>query len=51
MLGGLPISSTIPKEVHIMSIIELDSKVAELRELQSMISELQAEAEAMLTVP
>ncbi|WP_435645721.1 hypothetical protein [Butyricicoccus porcorum] len=30
-----------------MSIIELDSKVAELRELQSMISELQAEAEAI----
>ncbi|MCD8355058.1 MAG: hypothetical protein LUE11_00595 [Clostridia bacterium] len=30
-----------------MSIIELDSKVAELRELQSMIAELQAEAEAI----
>ena len=30
-----------------MSIIELDSKVAELRELQSMISELLAEAEAI----
>ena len=30
-----------------MSIIELDSKVSELRELQSMISELQAEAESI----
>lgn len=30
-----------------MSIIELDNKVAELRELQSMIAELQAEAEAI----
>lgn len=30
-----------------MSIIELDSKVTELRELQSMIAELQAEAEAI----
>lgn len=30
-----------------MSIVELDSKVAELRELQSMIAELQEEAEAI----
>lgn len=30
-----------------MSTIELDNKVAELRELQSMIAELQAEADAI----
>lgn len=30
-----------------MSITELDSKVSELRELQSMIAELQAETEAI----
>ena len=43
-VGNLP---NIEKELHIMSTVEIASKIEELRELESLISEAQSEAEAL----